>query len=205
VTLSMTITEFDTGTRALYLKGVAKTLSVQVSSIFIASVSERTASRRLLASTIAVETIATVPSDRATTAAASATFENLNRVFSSSGISVGSVSGKSVLRPDVTATVSEPLPRQPYDAASTITISVICAIAVTSLCVAGCLYKTGVCRCCSGTNRDIDTRRLGSYIRPAPVDANSATLQVASFVEDMQHSSHLRGSNDARQAYLHRV
>jgi hypothetical protein len=196
VTLSMSLSEFDEVTRAIYVEGVAETLSLAESMVRIGTVSENSAARRLLASTIAVETIATVPSDRAESSAAAATFEKLNNVFTSSGISVGSVSDKIIVAAETSS--NDPAPRQPYDATSTVTILVVCTAASSSLLFALCIFKTGKYMRISRRNNSTDnethetsyTRGTSMMLRGQP--PIQASLQVGIFFENMQNTATVR-------------
>ena len=72
--------------------GVAGILMVDISRISIASVKEVQAGRRLLATSIEVETVGVVPTENSQAASEGVTSENLNNELASSGISVGPVS-----------------------------------------------------------------------------------------------------------------
>ena len=151
---------------------------------------------RLLASTITVETIATVPSNRAASAAASITFEKLNNALASSGISVGAVSDKTVIPAEMLST-KDPAPHQFYDSASTLTILVVCSMTAFGLCCALGIYKTG--RCCNidNINTTENTRQL-VYVRGNSLSTGQSSLQVAGFVEKMQTQANVQRSFDER-------
>jgi len=191
--MAMTTTEFDEVARDVYLTGVAQTLSVEKSSMTIGSVTEKTSRRRLLASTIEVETIATVPSDMAMATAAFATFEHLNRAFTSSSVSVGAVSSRRVVAQvgPVVHYTTDPTPRQPYDASSTITVSVLCAIIAAALFVVACVYRFGRCRKAGPADTRYTPQGIG---RPRSLSLDQSSLQVAGFVENMHNTAAMRRS-----------
>ena len=103
--VAMSVAEFDSGKRASYISGVAQSLSVSIESVSIGSVTETISSRRLLATTIAIETIVTVSADEpdpqaaADAITAAATQDNLNAALSSSGIEL------TAMEPVVVSTV----------------------------------------------------------------------------------------------------
>ncbi|KAJ1465686.1 kinase-like domain-containing protein [Baffinella frigidus] len=109
----MSITEFSTSSRDAYVNGVAEALDVASSRVAIASVTEQFTRRRLpgrglLASNLLVGTTATVPKDKASFVATAATAENLNTALASSGISVGSVSARTVAALTTTGGTNDP-------------------------------------------------------------------------------------------------
>jgi hypothetical protein len=65
VTLAMSIADFGSSEREAYVNGVAEAVSVASSTVAIASVTEHFTRRRLLASTLEVETTVTVSQDKA--------------------------------------------------------------------------------------------------------------------------------------------
>jgi hypothetical protein len=89
----MSLVEFDSTKREQYVAGVAQVLSVPVSSVSIGTVTENVSRRRrrLLATTIDVETIVTVPSEDTGSVAAAATTENLNGELESDGMTTDGV------------------------------------------------------------------------------------------------------------------
>jgi hypothetical protein len=90
-TLSMSLAEFDTK-RVEYVTGMAQALSVSVDSVTIGLVTDVASARRLLATTISVETLVTVPSGNLQNIAAAATSDNMNNSLRSLGIVVESTS-----------------------------------------------------------------------------------------------------------------
>ena len=91
-TLLISLVEFDSTKREQYVAGVAQVLSVPVSSVSIGTVTENVSRRRrLLATTIDVETIVTVPSEDTGSVAAAATTENLNGELESNGMTTDGV------------------------------------------------------------------------------------------------------------------
>jgi hypothetical protein len=90
--LLMSLTDFTPDIRNTYANGVAMALSVSVSTISIGSVVEIQGGRRLLATSIEVETIATIPSEIAESTASAVTTDNIHAQLASSSISVGSIS-----------------------------------------------------------------------------------------------------------------
>ena len=95
-TLQMTLVEFNTTVREAYTTGVALAFSTQVSNVVIGTVTEVVTRRRLLATSIDVETIVTVPSTQAETLANSTTIETLGNELETVGIPVGDVSAPVV-------------------------------------------------------------------------------------------------------------
>jgi hypothetical protein len=115
-TLQMTAAEFNSTQQILYKTGVAATLGVSIHAVVIGSVTEIVARRRLLATTIEVETIVTVPAEDAEAVSQAATSENLNTALEGGGIVVEEMSapvveGGSVSTPvESTAVESTPVP-----------------------------------------------------------------------------------------------
>ncbi|KAJ1496168.1 hypothetical protein T484DRAFT_2526584 [Baffinella frigidus] len=91
----MSRVEFTADKQGAYVAGVAEALSVAPSRVAIASITDRSTRRRLLASSVAVSTTVIVPKDKVAGVAVLATAENLNRALASSGISVGAVSSST--------------------------------------------------------------------------------------------------------------
>ncbi|KAJ1474415.1 hypothetical protein T484DRAFT_3264942 [Baffinella frigidus] len=98
-TVAMSRAEFSADKQVAYVAGVAQALSVVPSRVAIASITDQSTRRQLLAASIAVSTIATVPKDKAAGVATAATAENLNRALASSGISVGAISSPKIPGP----------------------------------------------------------------------------------------------------------
>ena len=95
----MTLEAFDDAKRVVYVAGVAQSLSLAPSAVDIASVTQQFSGRRrrrLLAESVAVETVVTVSKEQASTVAAATTVANLNAALASSGISVGDLSARQI-------------------------------------------------------------------------------------------------------------
>ena len=110
--LQMTLAEFNSTVRDAYVNGVALALSIQVYDVAIGTVTEVVARRRLLTTSIEVETILTVPSSEAETMANLTTTDSLS-VGLGPGIPVGDVSApiiETVEEEAVMAVTSTPPP-----------------------------------------------------------------------------------------------
>ena len=110
VTLQLTLAEFNSTVREAYIEGVATALSTQVSNVAIGAVTEVVARRRLLSTSIEVETVVTVPSTEAESLANATTAENLNAGLGPS-IEVGDVSAPVV---ETVMSTTTPPPSPPY-------------------------------------------------------------------------------------------
>jgi len=101
--LVMSLVEFDSTKRDEYRTGIAQALSIPVSSVTIGDVTETVVRRRLLSigrriltTSIEVETIATVPSEDADSVSAAVTNEDINGALASSGMAIESVTPPAV-------------------------------------------------------------------------------------------------------------
>jgi len=100
VKLQMSRAEFEVeATRAPYISGVATALGVAETSVSIVSVVEETTGRRrkLLLTSVAVETSVIVSAEQAETVADRITTDNLNSALSSAGLAVEEVSSVSIV------------------------------------------------------------------------------------------------------------
>jgi hypothetical protein len=91
-TLLMSLAAFDSTKREAYVAGVAVALSLPTSSVTIGLVTENVARRRLLATTVDVETIVTVPSEDTGSVSTAVTPENLNSALEPAGMTTDGVS-----------------------------------------------------------------------------------------------------------------
>jgi hypothetical protein len=94
--MAMSLTAFDSTKRNEYVAGVAQALSVPVDRVAIGSVTETVSRRRLLTTTIEVETVATVPIGDAESVASAVTSENINSALESAGMAVQEVTPPAV-------------------------------------------------------------------------------------------------------------
>jgi hypothetical protein len=93
VTLDMTDTEFDAVKRAVYLMGVSSSLKLAPSSVNISGTRpNRSFQRRLLSTTLTVDTVALIPVRRESAVAGLVTPENIGTILARMGLVVLSVS-----------------------------------------------------------------------------------------------------------------
>lgn len=91
ITMAMSLAEFDSTKRGEYMAGVAQALAVPLGSVAIGLVTETVSRRRLLVTTIEVETVVTVPSEDTGSIEAKVTPENINGALASAGMTVDGV------------------------------------------------------------------------------------------------------------------
>lgn len=91
-TLSMSSAAFTADKQRVYLQGVANALAVSISDMSIGEIIEIQVRRRLLATSIEVETIALVPEENAQSVSSSVTSENINAQLASAGMGVQAIS-----------------------------------------------------------------------------------------------------------------
>lgn len=95
-TMAMSLAAFDSAKRDAYQTGVAQALSVPIGSVAIGLVTETVSRRRLLSTTIEVETIATVPTEDTESVTGSVTAENINGALADAGMSVDDITPPEV-------------------------------------------------------------------------------------------------------------
>jgi hypothetical protein len=95
-TMTMSLATFDSTKREQYVVALAQALSTPVANVAIGLVTENVSRRRLLVTTIEVETTATVPAEDAESVSAAVTAENINGALASTGMAIDSVTPPEV-------------------------------------------------------------------------------------------------------------
>ena len=151
-TLNMEVIDFNQSQRKVYVAGVARALGIEPKRVIITTVRDTTwSSRRLLASTVVVETTVRVPKEQAITVAESATPANINTQLASSGITVEAVSVVTITEeePSESSSMSREELRQflpaPIPIALEMALTVLSMILFMLLCAP---IVAVVCICC---------------------------------------------------------
>jgi hypothetical protein len=198
VTMAMTTTDFNLVVRDVYVTGVAQTLSTETSSVTIGSVTEKISHRRLLTTSIEVETIVMVSKDRASSVVEAATFENFSRAFMSSGISIGVVSEKIVVDYiDMVAETPHPQSRAPKD--YSLVIAIVCAITAVLIFIGVGFVKSRWYRTPNSQGTVCNNQTL--FESNMSTDADH-TLQISAFMDNMHRNT--SGIGNSHEAHHNR-